>query len=90
MKSKYLTIPLKILKSFFLAVTQVSWGVLSLFGFNLLLAYLLKENMIKISEINKLFISLGDIILQNIMIFTLIFFALYLYDEIIDLRKQKE
>lgn len=82
---KYLLIPLVCLKSLFLAVTQVAWGLVSIFGLNLIMTYFLKEGMpLSISET---FLILERFIAGHVLLFVGCFFALYLYFEIKEIIK---
>ena len=79
-----------IFKSFFIAVTQVAWGLVSLFGLNLLLTYLLREGQVLPSSLNYLFIKLEGLILNHIMVFVIVFFLVYLYFELKELLKRDD
>jgi len=80
-----LGITFALFKSFFLAVTQVAWGLVSIFGLNLLLAYMIREGTP--IEVSNLFLQLEMFIGTNIMSFVFIFFALYAYVEIKEVLK---
>jgi len=73
-------------KAFFMSVTQLAWGLVSLFGLNLVLAYFLKENMPY--EISLQFIRLEGIIIDNIMIFFWLFFIWYSFSYINEVNKE--
>lgn len=74
---------LAIIKSFFIAVTQVVWGVLSLFGLNALIAYFyIQQGNVLPESINESFMFLQGIIMDNIMWFILVFFILSYYSEV--------
>lgn len=88
MKSKYLLIPLTLLKAFFQSVTQVAWGLLSIFGFNFALTYLASKKSIDITDINILFLRCESIIINNAIWFVLIFLILYSYSEIKEILKK--
>lgn len=76
-----------IIKSFFLSITQVAWGLVSIFGLNWLITYLMVNRQVDLSSINLLFIQMEGFIVDNIMWFVLAFFILYLYSEIKEVLK---
>ena len=81
-------ITLALLKSFFLAVTQVAWGLVSLFGLNLLLTYIIISQKQVVPElVNNMFITLEGFIMGNIMPFCWVFFILYAFFEIKEVLK---
>lgn len=78
-----------VIKSFFLAVTGVAWGLVSIFGFNALLSFLIvkTDSSFDLSKINPLFLKLEIFISNNLMLFIFAFFALYLYFDIKEILK---
>jgi hypothetical protein len=71
-------------KSLFLAITEVAWGLVSLFGLNLILVYMLKEGTPLF--VDKTFLMLEMFITNNIMPFVIIFFCLHIYFDIRSLK----
>ena len=78
-------ITLALLKSFFLAITQVAWGIASLFFLNILLAYMLKDGIP--FYVSKMFLQLEAFIVSNIMPFVWVFFVLYAFFKIKEVLK---
>ena len=76
-----------ILKSFFMAVTQVAWGIVSIVALKVALIYALKGDL-PIS-INETFLYLTKLIVNNLMIFVWIFFAIYIYFDLNEFLKLK-
>ena len=68
-------------KSFFLAVTNVAWGLLSLFAFNALIVYLYKSQGFDLTLIPPIFIMMEEFIINNILAFVFVFFVLCFYLE---------
>lgn len=77
------------IKSFFFAVSQVAWGLLSIFGLNIALMYMIERHGTEsLTELNPLFIKLESIIITNILWFVLAFFLLYSFLEIKEVNKK--
>jgi hypothetical protein len=76
-----------IFKSLFMAVTQVAWGLIALFGFNALIVYLYKTQGLNVLSVSRIFLQIEGFIQQRIMLFVWIFFIVYLYFEIRELIK---
>jgi hypothetical protein len=75
-------------KSFFSAITQVAWGLVSLFGLNIIIVYLMsKNNMILPPEVDKTFLLLSAFIIEHMMIFVFIFWIVYWYIDYKELKK---
>lgn len=72
---------LKIIKSFFYAVTQIAWGIASILLLNIALAYLMKSTD-SINLISNVFLNLESFIVKNVIWFVLVFFILYFYGEV--------
>lgn len=79
-------IVLALLKSFFLAVTTVAWGIASLFFFNILIAYMLKDGIP--FYVSKMFLQLEHFLITNIMPFVWVFFVLLAFFEIKEVLKK--
>lgn len=76
------------IKSFFLAATQVAWGLVSLFGLNLVLSYIITANrQVYPSLINKTFLHLEQFIIENIMLFFFVFWIVYFITDYKELSK---
>ena len=90
MIGKLFLVGLAILKSFFHAVTQVAWGLTGIFAFNLILAYMLKGNQIMPNEVNQLFMKAEMLIINHVMLFFLVLFAIYLYSELKEFKEEKK
>lgn len=80
MKAKYLIIPLGIAKSFFMAVTQVAWGLSGLILIKIFMTYAIREGL-------PIYMNDGFLIMQYFIVdymvwFVWVFFAYYLYFEI--------
>lgn len=76
------------LKSFFSAVTQVAWGIVSLIGLNMLIVYVATVNKQTIPSIVDItFLKLETFIIEHIMIFTLIFWLFYWIVDYKELKK---
>jgi len=80
--AKSFLVLLKICKSFFMAVTQVAWGIVSLVFLNGALYYMNEKYGTDITSISPTFLKLDTWIFNNVMFFFWVFFALYLYFEI--------
>lgn len=77
-----------ICKAFFYSVTQVAWGLVSLFGFNLIISYILISKGAEMPiTISKTFLILEQVIINNMMFFVSVFFVLGLYFEIKEINK---
>lgn len=85
MKAKHLLIPFLVLKSFFVSVTQVAWGLGGMMLLNLLLFYLLKEGIP--TQVNLTFLKLEMFIFSKILFFLFIFFVVTFYFELRDLLR---
>jgi hypothetical protein len=83
---KQMMLPLALVRAFFLAITNVAWGLLSIFGLNALIAYLIASKGIELTTINTTFLAAENIILNNIIFFTIIGFVLEAYRGIKDLK----
>ena len=81
---------LSILKSFFLAITQVAWGLVSLFALDISLAYLSEKQGFDVTMVNKTFMDMIFFIQEHILLFVGVFFILDLYFEIRELKKEKK
>jgi len=79
---------LGLIKAFFQAVAQVAWGLAGIFLFNLVLTYLLKSNQIDTTTINKTFLMVAQIIINNLMIFFWAIFLIYVFYEIKEIVKE--
>lgn len=76
---------LALFKAFFMSVTQIAWGLVSIFGLSIIINYFVKEGIPY--YVNEFFLSCEYFILDNIVPFTLIFFILYAYFEIKEILK---
>lgn len=85
---KLFMIPLLLAKAFFLAVTQVAWGLASMVFLNLEIVWVLKEEMTQ--QISTGFLRLEAIVFNHIMLFVMIFFIIYAYYDIKELTKKEE
>jgi hypothetical protein len=74
------------LKSFFFAVTQVAFGIASMFFLNLMLAYFLKEGIP--TEVSYTFLKIEMFIIQNVMNFVWTLFVLNYFFEIKEILKK--
>jgi hypothetical protein len=79
-------IGLALLKAFFYAITNVAWGIFSLFALNSLLAYLLVSQG-QVNLVNPYFLTAEKFIIDNIMQFVWVFFILHSYSEIKEVVK---
>ena len=86
MKLKYLMIPLIILKSFFMAITQVAWGIVSIVALKVALIYALEKDALPVS-VDELFLKIVQIIVDYMVWFALIFFVIYLYFDLNEFAK---
>ena len=88
---KYWIAPLLILKSFFLTIVQLAWGLVSLGLLGWVRFFIAKEYpLVNFPDFTKL-LDLGiNIIMDNINIFFCVFFITYSYLEIKELIKQNE
>ena len=78
-----------LIKSMFSAVTQVAWGLVSLLGLNVVMAYILAKNeMILPPYIDQTFLKISMFIVEHIMAFVWIFFILACYFEIKEVLKK--
>jgi hypothetical protein len=79
-------IGLALLKAFFYAITNVAWGLVSLFAFNALITYLMVSQG-QVNLVNPYFLKAEAFIIDNIMQFVWVFFILHSYSEIKDVIK---
>lgn len=86
MKAKLLMLVPVMLRSFFQAVTNVAWGVGSIFFLNLMVVYFLKEEMPY--EMSLRFLQLEMFITSHIMLFFWAALAVYLYYDCKELMKE--
>lgn len=82
-----LWICLSLIKAFFHAVTQVAWGLASLFILNGVFVYLHEKQNFDLTTISPLFIRLESFIITNIMFFVIVFFILISYLEVKEVYK---
>jgi hypothetical protein len=84
---KYWIVPLLILKSFFLAITQLAWGLVSLGLFGWVMLYIKNEYpLVNLPDITG-FLSLAiNLIIDNVTLFFWIFFIIYVYFEFLELK----
>ena len=80
-------ITLALLKSFFLAVTQVAWGLVSIFALNAVIYYMYEKQSLDLTTLNHTFLRLETFIGSNIMPFVWVFFVLYAFFEIKEVLK---
>jgi len=80
---------LAMLKSFFLAVTQVAWGLTSLVVLGIALFYLRDKYGISIAQMSPLFSNLILFIADHIMLFVFVFFIVQLWLEMRELFKKE-
>ena len=84
---KYWIVPLLILKSFFLAITQLAWGLVSLSLLGWVRFFIITEYpLVNMPDFTN-FLNLGiNLILNNITLFFWVFFIVYIYFEIKELK----
>jgi len=84
---KYWIVPFLILKSFFLAITQLAWGLVSLGLLGWVMFFIRKEYpLVNLPDLSN-FIGLGiNFIINNITLFFWVFFIIYIYFEIKELK----
>ena len=66
-------------RSLFNSVTAVAWGLVSIFSLSLIISYFIKEG--KPLIVDKLFLQIELFIAGHILLFTLIFFIWYLWND---------
>jgi hypothetical protein len=69
-----------LIKGIFFAVTQVAWGLVSLFGLNIILGYMINEGTT--FYIDETFLMMESFIIENMLIFVFVFFILCVYTEL--------
>jgi len=88
-KTKYILLPFVVLKSLFVAITQVAWGIAGLLLLQILIVYIMvQNNMEPPEEISKVFLTASLFIIEHIMLFVSIFFVLYMYTETKETMKE--
>ncbi len=87
--TKILIIPFLLLKSLFMAIAQVAFGLASMMGLNLLLTYLVTANkMDPLTQIDPLFLKAELFIFHNLMGFVIIFIIIYFYFDLKEVIKE--
>jgi len=87
---KYWIIPLLILKSFFLAITQVAWGLVSLGLLGWVNFFIIKEYpLIDFPNIIGILQFGINLILNHLNLFVWTFFIIYMYNELNELLRFK-
>ena len=85
---KYWIVPLLILKSFFLAITQLAWGLVSLGLLGWVMFFIKKEYpLVNLPDFSWFIGGLVNYILNNVELFFWVFFIVYIYFEIKELLK---
>jgi len=74
---KLFIIPFKLAKAFFISVTNIAFGIASIFLLNILIIYFLKEQIP--FNISKIFLQLEMFCVKNIMWFLLIYLIVECY-----------
>ena len=81
-------IPFIIIKSFFLAITQLAWGLVSLGLLGWVVFFIRKEYpLVGLPDLTKFLDISVNFILNNINLFFWTFFIIYIYFEFKELRK---
>ena len=75
------------LKSFFLAVTQVAWGIASLFFLSITMFYLRDKYGTDITYVSPVFASLITFVMNNIMLWVFVFCVLHCVIEYKEVNK---
>ena len=88
MDRKYLIIPLIVLKSFFMAVTQVAWGLVSIVALKVAIIYALKGEALPVT-INETFLLLTNLIIDYMLWFAFVFFIIFVYFDLKELWSVK-
>ena len=84
---KYWIVPLLVVKSFFLAITQVAWGLVSLGLFGWVIFYIKNEYpLINVPDISGIMKIGVDLILNNVTSIVLVFFIIYFYFEFKEIK----
>jgi len=81
---------LAIMKSFFHAITDLAWGLISIFGFNLLMTYLATAYEFDLTTITPLFFKAIFFISDHIPAFFWTFFAWHLYFNVNKILERKD
>jgi flagellar biosynthesis protein FlhB len=75
-------------KSFFSAVTQVAWGIASIFILGAVLRYMMEKYSTGVPDyVSETFLSLTVFIIDNIMWFVFIFWLFYWITDYKELKK---
>lgn len=87
---RYWIVPLLILKSFFLAIVQLAWGLVSLGLLGWVIFFVRKEYpLVNLPDMTN-FLNLGiNFIMGNLNLFFWVFLITYFYFELRDLLKKE-
>lgn len=86
---KYWIVPFLILKSFFLAITQLVWGLVSLGLLGWVMFFIRKEYpLVNLPDFSWFLELAVNLIIDNITLFFWVFFIVYVYFEWLELKQR--